>query len=270
MLIVISVSMLSVWGTVANVYCLEYLNVGINAYVYNGWRILSIYREQSGGSYLLFSILILMFAITLVTTYYFGIKSFVKGLKNLANNEDCTIFPYFLIIALVNYLYFSVGSMIACGAFGASSHIAGWGSILSAVFIIPSSVGIILYILISSFDKTKIPEFVGRIFIAVSGILSFPIMENAMSGYFSINSDQGIWNSLDIAINKGARSALCQGVFIAQFIVALLTIAVAFYSLVQSIFVVSTEFPEKGKRLLVAPFLLFIFRSALNFNISPF
>lgn len=258
MMIVIAISMIAVWGTV----CETYMNsaeivVGIDSYVYNGWKYM-LDHHCDDSNFLYFTLLIISFVVTLVITYFLGIKAFVKGLRSLSSNEDANIFPYFIVIALANYFYFRFGYTLSLGAFQFVDVSLGWGSVVSGIIFIPSIIGTILFCVISSYNKEQIPEFVGRLFMAVSIFLIFGIMSCVLDGYFTGNDATGIWQTLDYAIEKGAPANQVT-LFIFQFIIELLIYFVGFYTVIQTAVLVIGDYPEKNKgTLLIAPLLLFV------------
>jgi len=268
MLISIALSMVAVWGDVVDGYFYsssyyEFSNyssslyVGIECYLYSGWKFLTA-NNMGVGNYICLILIIIMFIATLFITYVFGIKAFIKGLKNFSAKEDITIFPYFVLISLANYVYFTFGATLSGAAFAFDSVTRGWGSGFAAFAIIPAAFMLIISNVVFSFNKEKIPEFVGKIFLAVSIWIAFGIISYDLCGYFAGTYDDyiGIVDTFNFAFLKQYNS-LAFSVFTIHGIVEILISIAAFITVVQTIYVVCCDYPTNKKCLLIAPIVLF-------------
>ena len=270
-LIVIAVCMISVWGEICESYSYigrssfstnSSLSIGIEAYVYSGWKVLSAANAQ-GFRYAMFIILILLFVGTLAVTYFFGVKAFVEGLGNMSRNGDYNIFPYVLIIAIANLVYFNFGNALANGTFAFSNYSTSWGGVLCALVLVPLFIATLIFNIIASFDKEKVPEFVGKIFIAISICFCIAIMDNVVAGYFDASSAKvGMFYPFGV-VAVGELDGGPGALFIIQGIICLITYFLALFVAIKSVIYVTTDFPKKSVVSLIVPAVM-LFLAAIS------
>lgn len=261
-LIGIAFAMIGVWGRVSTCYFTDTqgfrnsLPVGIEAYLYGGWKYLSS-NQLGAGNYICFIILILMFIANLAITYFLGIRTFVVALRNMANKDDISIMPYFIIIALSNLAYFMFGAALSSAIFSLRDISSGWGAKLVAFGLVPA-VGVTAVMnIIFSFEKEKISDFIARIFFTVTIIIIIAVIGLTLDGYFSSGYDySGIAETFGIAFAKYYSSSAA-GFYIAHGVVQMLICAVAFVTLIQTIYTVLVDYPVNKKWPLILPIVLF-------------
>lgn len=270
MLVVIGLSMVAIWGPICTIYLSSSsisISVGIESYIYNGWKVLASLKKGP-EHYAMFAALIVVFAVALAITYFTGIKAFVKGLKNLSNDEVPEIFPYFILIAFTNFVYFSLGSILANGAFSANDFMGGWGYGMAGFIFFPSIIGTILFSVINSYDKEKIPEFVGRLFMAASIFILIGIVSSVSEGFFTDpNAECSMLYPFGIALStKYSGNSSIIGAFMFQGILEVIIYFLCLYTIFQTTIVVCTKDLVNKKSLLIAPVCIFILIAVAIFS----